>query len=440
MGLAAVACFFAIGGYVAWQVRFRPVSESVRVIANAPPPVEVNGSAPRELPLRAFDAGSLKKSQAPLPQFPPPPPAPQIMAMAQPPAMALPSVMPPPPPPPPAAPSGNVAGGPGGRANFQVDGITNLDTGSNMTRQFEPNMDSVAARGGSGGAGRGGGGGGGAGRGGGGLTTTATLQGAVTDPGDAAVPNATIELRNTATGAVRTTVATPDGVFRFNSIAPAVYSLSVKAGSGFQAAAITGIAVTASEIHDVGRIKLSMGAVTEEVSVTAVATPVQTTSSENSSLADQTQVNQIAVRGRDLFGILQTVPGVSLGNVYLSQGAGETSGDSTALQTMQVNGGGTGRTAARPSVAWKFAPAVAALVEHVRSGAPLSADEGRFVKGGEAFVQLTLTNFSAESLDQLRKAGLTIMRQDRGDATGHIQPSKLEAVAELAFVMWIAPQ
>ena len=174
-------------------------------------------------------------------------------------------------------------------------------------------------------------------------TTTATLQGAVHDPGDAAVPNATVELKNTASGATRTTTTTAEGVFRFNSIVPAVYSLTVKAGSGFKAATVTDINVTASEIHDVGQIKLSMGAVTEEVSVTAVATPVQTTSSENSKLVDQTQLSQIAIRGRDLFAILQTVPGVYLGNNYLSQGSGETSSESTALQTMQINGGGTGR-------------------------------------------------------------------------------------------------
>jgi hypothetical protein len=115
---------------------------------------------------------------------------------------------------------------------------------------------------------------------------------------------------------------------------------------------------------------------------------------------------------------LQIVPDVYLGDAYLPRGG--------AL--------------AKPAMAWKLAPAVEAVVERVRSGGPPGADEGRFVKGGEAYVQLTLTNFSAESLDQLRKAGLTIMRRDRGDVTGHVAPTKLEAIAELAFVMWITPQ
>ena len=58
-----------------------------------------------------------------------------------------------------------------------------------------------------------------------GQTTTGTLLGSVSDPGDAAVPGATVELKNTATGAVSSTITGPEGLFRFNSLAPATYSL-----------------------------------------------------------------------------------------------------------------------------------------------------------------------------------------------------------------------
>src|ERR1017187_9795941 len=54
-------------------------------------------------------------------------------------------------------------------------------------------------------------------------TTSATLQGTVVDPGDAAVPGISIELKNTATGAVRSATSTAEGIFRFNSIEPAAY-------------------------------------------------------------------------------------------------------------------------------------------------------------------------------------------------------------------------
>jgi hypothetical protein len=147
-----------------------------------------------------------------------------------------------------------------------------------------PNPDSVAAsRAVAAGMGSGGGGS---------PQTTATLQGSVTDPGDAAVPGVTVELKNTATGSIRTTITTADGAFRFNGVLPAEYSLSAKAVSGFKAVTVNGINLTDSELRDLGQIKLALGSVTEAVSVTAASTPVQTTSSENSKLVDQTQLGR----------------------------------------------------------------------------------------------------------------------------------------------------
>jgi hypothetical protein len=174
-------------------------------------------------------------------------------------------------------------------------------------------------------------------------TISATLQGSVVDPGDAAVPGATLELKNVATGAVRTTTTTAEGVFRFNSVVPAIYNLNIKASAGFKASTVNDINISASEVHELGKIKLTMGAVTEEVSVTAAATPVQTTSSENSKLVDSTQVSNLALKGRDVFAILALIPGVNPGNAYLSQGSGETASNS-AMGNVSINGGISGTT------------------------------------------------------------------------------------------------
>ena len=168
-------------------------------------------------------------------------------------------------------------------------------------------------------------------------TTSATLQGTVTDPGDAAVPGVTIELKNISSGAVRTTTSTVEGIFRFNSIEPAVYNLTVRAGSGFKALDLDNINVTAGEVRELGRLKLALGALTEAVEVTAATTPVQTASSENSKLVDDTQVQDLTLRGRDMVGILQTVPGVNLGNEFLTQGSGETTSDQP-FSSISING------------------------------------------------------------------------------------------------------
>jgi len=61
-----------------------------------------------------------------------------------------------------------------------------------------------------------------------GQTTTGTLLGTVVDPVDAAVPGAQVDLKNIATGAIITTTTGAEGIFRFNSLVPATYTLTVR--------------------------------------------------------------------------------------------------------------------------------------------------------------------------------------------------------------------
>jgi len=164
-------------------------------------------------------------------------------------------------------------------------------------------------------------------------TTTGTLLGVVVDPGDAAVPAARVELTNVATGALVATTTGAEGIFYFNSLVPATYNLTITPASGFKTYTQAGIDVTANEIRDLGRISLSLGAITEKVTVTAVTTPVQTGSAENSKLIDQNQLSNITLKGRDLFGMLVTLPGVG----FTSTGPGETTNENT-VGRVRING------------------------------------------------------------------------------------------------------
>ena len=137
---------------------------------------------------------------------------------------------------------------------------------------------------------------------------TGTMTGTITDSSNAAVPGAQIEVKNLTTGAVRTTVSGPEGIFVFNSLEPARYNLTAKA-TGFKTYNQNGIDITASAPRDLGKMALALGALTEQVSVTAAATPVQTASSENSKIVDSDQIVNLTLKGRDLFAVLITVPG-----------------------------------------------------------------------------------------------------------------------------------
>ncbi|HUP04196.1 MAG TPA: carboxypeptidase-like regulatory domain-containing protein, partial [Bryobacteraceae bacterium] len=144
-----------------------------------------------------------------------------------------------------------------------------------------------------------------------GQTTTAGLTGAITDPSGAGTPGFRVELKNAATGASTDTTTGAGGNFTFNSLAPATYSLTVTPPAGFKSYVQTGIAVTPNETRDLGRIALSLGPATEQVTVTAIATPLAAASSENSKLVDAAQILDLTLKGRDLFGILVTIPGIT---------------------------------------------------------------------------------------------------------------------------------
>src|SRR5260370_37676096 len=134
----------------------------------------------------------------------------------------------------------------------------------------------------------------------------------VADPADAPVPGVPVELKTTATGVALTTATGADGIFRFTSLIPATYDLTIKSAAGFKTYTQSNIEVTANEVRDLGRISLSLGAVAENVTVSAVATPVQTGSSENSKLIDQYQMSNVTLKGRDLLGLLVTLPGLAV--------------------------------------------------------------------------------------------------------------------------------
>ena len=138
---------------------------------------------------------------------------------------------------------------------------------------------------------------------------TSSMVGAISDPADAAVPNAALQLTEQATGTVRQLVTAPTGLFRFIDLPPGKYSLRVQS-QGFKVFELNAIELASSETRDLGKLVLQVGGVSETVSVTAEATPVQTASSERSASILPQQLQDLSLKGRDPFGMMQLLPGV----------------------------------------------------------------------------------------------------------------------------------
>jgi hypothetical protein len=142
-----------------------------------------------------------------------------------------------------------------------------------------------------------------------GQTISSSLRGSLVDPAGRVVPNAKLVLTNQATGAALEARSASDGSFVFPNVLAGSYTLRAEA-TGFQSLEIKNIVVSASETRALGRLTLQLGDVRQTVSVTAQGAPVQLASSERSAVITDKQIQDILVRGRDLFALISMAPGV----------------------------------------------------------------------------------------------------------------------------------
>ncbi|MBL8175850.1 MAG: TonB-dependent receptor [Bryobacterales bacterium] len=175
-----------------------------------------------------------------------------------------------------------------------------------------------------------------------GQTITGTIVGTVRDPSGLPVAGAALTLAQTATGAMRESKSDGQGDFRFTNLPPGPYALTVKA-DGFKAAERTGLNLSASETLPAGDIALTVGAVTETVTVAAQGAVVQTASSERSGVITSSQVENIQIRGRNVMSLLTLLPGVVSPNepdLVARNWSGNVNGNRVDSNSLSVDGMG----------------------------------------------------------------------------------------------------
>ena len=172
--------------------------------------------------------------------------------------------------------------------------------------------------------------------------TTGTITGTVRDPQGAAVPKAEVTITEEKTGAVaRTVTATEDGFYTATSLPAGTYSIST-APTGFKKSVTTGVDLHVNENKTVN-LELQVGAVTETVTVTSEAAPVELRSGEVSSLINEKQVTELPLNGRNYAQLALMVPGVSpvtqagAGGAFATRGTGLNAGVDMAVNGNQSN-------------------------------------------------------------------------------------------------------
>jgi carboxypeptidase family protein/TonB-dependent receptor-like protein len=137
---------------------------------------------------------------------------------------------------------------------------------------------------------------------------TATLTGTVTDAAGAVVPNANVKAINEATNVEATAVANGEGRYLFPNLRPGTYRV-VATAQGFKQAVSNGVELQVNQAARLD-IQLTVGAVTEQVNVTAEAPILETESASRGAVIDQTKMVELPLNGRDYNQLALLSPGV----------------------------------------------------------------------------------------------------------------------------------
>jgi hypothetical protein len=137
----------------------------------------------------------------------------------------------------------------------------------------------------------------------------AEVNGTVTDPSAALIPDVQIVLRNVDTDMQRTTNSGPAGTFSISDIVPGNYTIRATK-DGFATAEKTGIVLQVNETVTLD-FNLTVGSPTQTVTVAANVSVVDSTTSELGTVITTKPVNDLPLNGRNFTQLLTLTPGIS---------------------------------------------------------------------------------------------------------------------------------
>jgi Carboxypeptidase regulatory-like domain/TonB dependent receptor len=174
--------------------------------------------------------------------------------------------------------------------------------------------------------------------------TTATIVGAISDPSGAILPGAQVIARNVDTGLTRTVVSGEDGAYRLEFLPVGNYVLEITA-NGLQKTTRGGIVL---QVNDTVRVDVSLtvGNVTEVVTVTEAPAAVNTSAAEIGRTIQSAEITSLPLVDRNVYTLLDLTPGVQSNNNGVA--AASTGTSSLILgfpeQRTLINGGTDGGT------------------------------------------------------------------------------------------------
>ncbi|HUO34902.1 MAG TPA: carboxypeptidase regulatory-like domain-containing protein [Candidatus Acidoferrum sp.] len=139
--------------------------------------------------------------------------------------------------------------------------------------------------------------------------SSGSIQGTVTDPSGAGVPNAKITVTSKQTGQTEKLTSSASGVYSTVALTPGNYSVRIEA-TNFKTAELS--VVVQVGVVTPGNVRLEVGAASTTVEVQSSAVQVNTEQASVQGVLTRTQIENLPVNGRNFLDLAQLEPGVQI--------------------------------------------------------------------------------------------------------------------------------
>ncbi len=164
--------------------------------------------------------------------------------------------------------------------------------------------------------------------------STGSIVGTVTDSSGALLANATVSVTNNATGEKRSTRTSESGEYQVLNLLPGQYQVEIE-GKGFKLYIRDSVEVQVEQATRINA-QMSLGAVTEQITVSDTAPIMQSESASLGQVVEGRAVTEMPLNGRNVLALVGLVPGV----VPQGSSGGNLTGQNVfAAGNFQIGGG-----------------------------------------------------------------------------------------------------
>jgi hypothetical protein len=175
--------------------------------------------------------------------------------------------------------------------------------------------------------------------------TRGSIRGTVADPNGAVIAGASVTLTDVVKGVdVRTVTTDSEGIYQFPEVEPSTYSITIKAPN-FADGRIVDVKVEPNR-NLVLDVNLSVGGVTNEVTVTAGVELIDRESPTLGTTVESTRVRGLPLNGRNVLDLALLQPGVTRAEGGFGNGSGiRVNGNRGVENNLTLDGGNNNEVA-----------------------------------------------------------------------------------------------